>query len=182
MRHVGPSRVELGTRTVFNLLGPLCNPAGVKHYMLGVFAREWVEPLAHVLHSLSAEAAWVVHGTFGENGGLDELTTTGTTYVAELKGGHVRPFQIEPADFKVDPADRSALLGGAPEDNARALRRVLEGELSPFRDVVIMNAGAALIVAGKTALTQDAADLARESIDSGRALAALDRLVQVSNG
>jgi anthranilate phosphoribosyltransferase len=182
MRHVGPSRVELGTRTVFNLLGPLCNPAGVKHYMLGVFAREWVEPLAHVLHSLGAEAAWVVHGTFGENGGLDELTTTGTTYVAELKGGHVRPFQIEPADFKVDPADRSALLGGAPEDNARALRRVLEGELSPFRDVVIMNAGAALIVAGKTALTQDAADLARESIDSGRALAALDRLVQVSNG
>jgi anthranilate phosphoribosyltransferase len=181
MRHVGPSRIELGTRTVFNLLGPLCNPAGVKHYMLGVFAREWVEPLAHVLHNLGAEAAWVVHGAFGDNGGLDELTTTGTTYVAELKSGHVRPFQIEPVDFNVDPADPAALRGGAPEDNARALRKVLEGELGPFRDVVIMNAGAALIVAGKAALTQDAADLARESIDSGRALAALDRLVQVSN-
>ena len=102
MRHVGPSRVELGTRTVFNLLGPLCNPASVKHYMLGVFAREWVEPLADVLGSLGAENAWVVHGTFGGRGGLDEISSTGTTYVAELKGGHVRPFQIEPIEFGVD--------------------------------------------------------------------------------
>jgi anthranilate phosphoribosyltransferase len=182
MRHVGPSRVELGTRTVFNLLGPLCNPANVKHYMLGVFAREWVEPLAHVLHSLGAEAAWVVHGRFGERAGLDEVTTTGTTYVAELKGGHVRPFQIEPVDFNVDAAAPEALLGGAPAENARALRGVLEGELGPFRDVVVMNAGAALMVAGNAQLTADAASLARESIDSGRALAALERLVAVSNG
>jgi len=182
MRHVGPSRVELGTRTVFNLLGPLCNPASVKHYMLGVFAREWVEPLAEVLGALGAETAWVVHGTFGERGGLDEVTTTGTTYVAELKNGHVRPFQIEPVEFNVDSAAPEALIGGAPEENARALRRVLEGELGPFRDVVIMNAGAALMVAGKAALTSDAASLARESIDSGRALRALERLVEVSNG
>ena len=182
MRHVGPSRVELGTRTVFNLLGPLCNPAGVKRYMLGVFAREWVEPVAAVLGSLGAEAAWVVHGTFGERGGLDEVTSTGTTYVAELKDGQVRPFQIEPIEFNVDPVAPEALIGGTPAENAHALRAVLEGELGAFRDVVIMNAGAALMVAGKATLTAHAADLARETIDSGRALAALERLVQVSNG
>jgi anthranilate phosphoribosyltransferase len=181
MRHVGPSRVELGTRTVFNLLGPLCNPAGVKHYMLGVFAREWVEPLAAVLASLGAEAAWVVHGTFGERGGLDELSLAGTSYVAELKNGSVRAFQVEPADFGLDPVEPEALLGGAPEENAKALRRVLEGELGAFRDVVIMNAGAALMVAGRAALLEDAAKLAREAIDSGRALNALQRLVEVSN-
>ena len=182
MRHVGPSRVELGTRTIFNLLGPLCNPAGVKHYMLGVFAREWVEPVAEVLGSLGAETAWVVHGTFGDRAGIDEISSTGTTYVAELKGGRVRPFQIEPVEFGVDPAEPAVLLGGAPAENAKALRAVLDGELNAFRDVVIMNAGAALMVAGKAALTQDGAKLARESIDSGRALRALERLVQVSNG
>ena len=182
MRHVGPSRVELGTRTVFNLLGPLCNPASVKRYMLGVFAREWVEPLAAALRSLGAESAWVVHGTFGERGGLDEITSTGTTYVAELKNGNIRSFQIEPIEFNVEPAEPEALLGGTPEENAAALRAVLGGDLGPFRDVVIMNAGAALMVAGKASLTADAASLARESIDSGRALAALDRLIQVSNG
>jgi anthranilate phosphoribosyltransferase len=181
MRHVGPSRVELGTRTVFNLLGPLCNPASVKNYMLGVFAREWVEPLAQVLGSLGAENAWVVHGSFGGRGGLDEITTTGTTYVAELKGGHVRPFQIEPIEFGVEPVEPQALLGGAPEDNAKALGGVLQGELGAFRDVVIMNAGAALMVAGKAALTAEAAAIARQSIDSGRALQALERLVEVSN-
>jgi anthranilate phosphoribosyltransferase len=182
MRHVGPSRVELGTRTIFNLLGPLCNPAGVRHYMLGVFAREWVEPVAEVLGSLGAETAWVVHGTFGDRAGIDEISSTGTTYVAELKGGRVRSFQIEPVEFGVDPAEPDVLLGGAPAQNAQALRAVLEGELGAFRDVVIMNAGAALMVAGKAALTQDGAKLARESIDSGRALRALERLVRVSNG
>jgi anthranilate phosphoribosyltransferase len=181
MRHVGPSRVELGTRTIFNLLGPLCNPAGVKHYMLGVFAREWVEPVAEVLGSLGAETAWVVHGTFGDRTGIDEISSTGITYVAELKGGRVRSFQIEPVEFGVDPAEPAVLLGGSPAENAKALRAVLEGELGALRDVVIMNAGAALMVAGKAALTQDGAKLARESIDSGRALRALERLVQVSN-
>ena len=182
MRHVGPSRVELGTRTVFNLLGPLCNPASVKRYMLGVFAEEWVEPIANVLASLGAEAAWVVHGSFGGRGGLDELSLTGISYVAELKEGHVRSFQIEPIEFGVDPVEPEALLGGTPEENAKALRRVLEGELGPFRDVVIMNAGAAFMVAGKAALTHDSADLARQSIDSGAALKALDKLIAVSNG
>jgi anthranilate phosphoribosyltransferase len=181
MRHVGPSRVELGTRTVFNLLGPLCNPASVKRYMLGVFAREWVEPLANVLASLGAEAAWVVHGSFDGRAGLDELSLTGTSYVAELKNGVVRAFQIEPIEFGVDTVEPDKILGGTPEENAKALRRVLEGELGPFRDVVIMNAGAALMVAGKAGLTSDGAKLARESIDSGAALKALDALVAVSN-
>jgi anthranilate phosphoribosyltransferase len=181
MRHVGPSRVELGTRTVFNLLGPLCNPASVKHYMLGVFAKEWIEPIAEVLGSLGADTAWVVHGSFGERNGIDEISSTGTTYVAELKRGRVRSVQIEPADFGVDPVEPEALLGGAPEENAKALRDVLEGKLGAFRDVVLMNAGAALMVAGKAALTEDAAKLARASIDSGRALKALERLVEVSN-
>lgn len=180
MRHVGPSRVELGTRTVFNLLGPLCNPARVKRYMLGVFAEEWVEPIANVLAALGAEAAWVVSGSFGERG-VDELTLTGVSYVAELKNGRVRVFQVEPKEFGVDVAEPQALLGGAPEENAKALRSVLEGEKGPFRDVVIMNAGAALIVAGKASLTADAAKLARESIDSGKALKALDGLIAVSN-
>jgi anthranilate phosphoribosyltransferase len=182
MRHVGPSRVELGTRTIFNLLGPLCNPASVRRYMLGVFAKEWVEPVARVLGSLGAETAWVVHGSFGERNGIDEISSTGTTYVTELKRGHVRSFQIEPAEFGVVPAEPEALLGGAPEENAKALRGVLEGTLGAFRDVVIMNAGAALMVAGRAALTEDAAKLARSSIDSGRALKALERLVAVSNG
>jgi anthranilate phosphoribosyltransferase len=181
MRHVGPSRAELGTRTVFNLLGPLCNPASVKHYMLGVFAREWVEPLAEVLGSLGAESAWVVHGTFGDRTGIDEISSTGTTYVAELKNGRVRPFQIEPMEFGVDVADPEQLLGGAPPENARALRAALSGELGPFRDVVVMNAAAALMVAGKAALVAEGASLARESIDSGRALQALEHLVEVSN-
>jgi anthranilate phosphoribosyltransferase len=182
MRHVGPSRVELGTRTVFNLLGPLCNPASVKRYMLGVFAREWVEPIAEVLASLGAERAWVVHGSFGDSGGIDELSLTGTSYVAELRGGNVRSFQIEPSDFDVDEVTPEELLGGTPEENARALREVLEGELNAFRDVAIMNAGAALMVAGKAELTEDATTLARHSIESGQALKALERLVEVSNG
>ena len=182
MKHVGPSRAELGTRTVFNLLGPLCNPASVKRYMLGVFAQEWVEPIANVLHSLGAEAAWVVHGSFGGRAGVDELTLTGTSYVAELKEGRVRSFQVEPAEFGVDPVEPEELLGGAPEENAKALRGVLEGELGPFRDVVIMNAGAGFLAAGRTALLSDAAELARFSIDSGAALKALDTLVAVSNG
>jgi anthranilate phosphoribosyltransferase len=180
MRHVGPSRVELGTRTVFNLLGPLCNPASVKHYMLGVFAREWVEPLAEVLGALGAETAWVVHGTFGERG-VDEISSTGTTYAAELKNGHVRPFQLEPQEFGIEMVEPEALLGGTPEHNAQALRNVLEGAPGAFRDIVLMNAAAAFVVVGKTALIADGVALARKSIDSGDALRALDRLVAVSN-
>ena len=177
MRHVGPSRVELGTRTIFNLLGPLCNPAKVTRYMLGVYAQQWIEPVANVLAALGAEAAWVVHGADG----LDEITTTGITYVAELKQGHVRPFEVHPDEFGVEVAEPEALKGGSAEENAAALRGVLAGELGAYRDIVLANAAAALMVAGKAQLLVDAVALAREAIDSGRAEAALHRLVEVSN-
>jgi anthranilate phosphoribosyltransferase len=181
MRHVGPTRVELGTRTIFNLLGPLCNPAGVKRYMLGVFSREWIEPLANVLATLDAEAAWVVHGTFGEEGGLDEITTTGATYVAELKDGKVRVFELHPDDFGLALARPGDLKGGDAKANAAALTAVLAGEPGPYRDIVIANSAAALMVAGKAELLADAVELARASIDEGKARAALEALVAVSN-
>jgi anthranilate phosphoribosyltransferase len=177
MRHVGPSRVELGTRTIFNLLGPLCNPASVKRYMLGVFAPHWVEPVAEALNALGAESAWVVHGADG----LDEVTLTGATYVAELKSGRVRVFEVHPDELGLEVTKPEALKGGTAEENAAALLAVLDGALGPYRDVVIANAAAALIVAGKAQLLADAAALARDAIESGRARNALDRLVEVSN-
>ncbi len=178
MRHVGPSRVELGTRTIFNLLGPLCNPASVKRYMLGVFARDWVEPLANVLSNLGAEAAWVVHGSDG----LDEITTTGPTHVAELKDGKIRTFDVSPADFGLTTASPALLKGGSSEENAVALKAVLAGDAGAYRDIVLCNAAAALIVAGKADNAGDGVRLAAESIDSGRARSVLDRLVEISNG
>ncbi|WP_026381914.1 anthranilate phosphoribosyltransferase [Afifella pfennigii] len=181
MRHVGPSRVELGTRTIFNLLGPLSNPAHVKRYMLGVFAKEWVAPIANALKNLDAEVAWVVHGTFGEDAGIDEISTTGRSYVAELREGHVRSFEIYPSEFEVDECQPEDLRGGTAEDNAAKLKAMLEGELGPYRDVVVANAAAALLVAGKADLVQEAADMAKYSIDSGKAKGALEALVRVSN-
>ncbi len=186
MRHVGPTRVELGTRTIFNLLGPLCNPANVRRYMLGVFSRQWIEPLANVLATLGAEAAWVVHGTFSgrggdEEGGLDEITTTGVTHVAELKDGHVRVFELRPDDFGLAVAAPAELKGGDSKANAAALTAVLAGEPGPYRDIVIANAAAALMVAGKAGLLSDAVKLAGASIDDGKARAALKALVAVSN-
>jgi anthranilate phosphoribosyltransferase len=186
MRHVGPTRVELGTRTIFNLLGPLCNPAGVKRYMLGVFSRQWIEPLAKVLSTLGAQAAWVVHGTFFEDGGgaeagLDEITTTGASYVAELKEGNVRVFELHPDDFGLAVARPGDLKGGDAKANAAALSAVLAGEPGPYRDIVIANSAAALMVAGKAGLLADAVELAGASIDKGKARAALEALVAVSN-
>lgn len=182
MRHVGPSRVELGTRTIFNLLGPLSNPASVKRYMLGVFDARWVEPLANVLQSLGAEAVWVVNGEFGPEGSLDEISTVGETHVAELREGSVRTFVVQPEDFGVSATTPDRLVGGTATENAEALREVLDGSASPYRDCVIANAGAALIVAGRAETPAEAATLAAESIDSGAAHRALDRLVAVSNG
>jgi anthranilate phosphoribosyltransferase len=177
MKHVGPTRVELGTRTIFNLLGPLSNPAGVKRQLLGVFAPEWVEPLAHVLQDLGCEAAWVVHGD-----GLDEMTLTGATKVAELKNGVVRTFEITPEDAGLPRADAAALKGGDAEHNAGALRALLDGTAGAYRDITLLNAAAALIIAGKADTLKDGVALAAQSIDSGKAKAALDRLVAVSNG
>lgn len=176
MRHVGPSRVELGTRTIFNLLGPLSNPAGVKRQLVGVFAPQWVEPLAHVLNDLGAEAVWVVHGD-----GLDEMTTAGPTKVAELRDGKVRMFDVAPDDAGLAKAQAQDLKGGDAEHNAVALKSVLEGVAGPYRDISVLNAAGALVVAGKAADLKEGAGIAGKSIDSGAALAALDKLVSVSN-
>ena len=176
MRHVGPTRVELGTRTIFNLLGPLTNPAGVKRLMVGVFAPEWCEPLARTLGNLGTEAAWVVHGD-----GLDEVTTTGSTTVARLRDGEVDTFTIEPADANLSRATIDALKGGDAEANASALRSVLDGHGGPYRDIVLINAAAALVVADRVPTLADGAALAADAIDRGAARAALDRLLKVSN-
>jgi anthranilate phosphoribosyltransferase len=177
MKHVGPARVELGTRTIFNLLGPLSNPAGVKRQMVGVFARPWVEPLAHVLGALGCERAWVVHGSDG----LDEITTSGPTYVASLEGGKVTTFEVTPEQAGLKRAATADLKGADAAHNAEALRGVLEGKPGAFRDVAILNAAAALIVAGKAKDIKEGAQLAAKSVDLGEAKKRLDRLIAVSN-
>ena len=144
MRHVGPSRVELGTRTIFNLLGPLSNPAGAKRQLLGVFSPRWLVPLAEVLRDLGSESIWVVHGD-----GMDEVTTTGVTHVAALEDGKIRTFDLTPKDFGVDVAAMADLKGGDGIANAAALRDVLSGKRNAYRDVSLCNAAAALVIAGK---------------------------------
>ena len=176
MRHVGPSRVELGTRTIFNLLGPLSNPAGVSRQLVGVFAPQWVEPIAQVLKGLGAESVWVVHGD-----GLDEMTTAGTTQVAALENGEVRTFEIQPGAAGLARARPEDLKGGDAAHNARALRGVLAGEKNPYRDISILNAAGALVVAGKAVSLEDGVEKAAHSIDSGSAASALELLVHVSN-
>lgn len=176
MRHVGPTRVELGTRTIFNLLGPLSNPAGIKRQLVGVFSLDWVEPIAHVLKQLGTERAWVVHGE-----GLDEMTTAGTTHVAALEDGAVRTFTVTPEEVGLQRAEMAALKGGDAEHNARALRAVLEGARNAYRDIAVLNAAGALVVAGKADGLADAVALASSAIDEGRALATLEKLVAVSN-
>lgn len=177
MKHVGPTRVELGTRTIFNLLGPLSNPAGATRQLIGVFHRQWVRPVAEVLAQLGSERAWVVHGSDG----LDEITTTGATYIAELKGGRVTTFDVLPEDVGLARADPMALKGGDPATNARAVREVLDGKPGPYRDIVTLNAGAALVVAGKASDLKIGIALAVATIDSGKAKAALAGLVDTTN-
>lgn len=176
MRHVGGPRVELGFRTIFNLLGPLSNPAGVKRQFTGAFAGEWIEPMARVLGNLGSERAWVVHGADG----LDELTTTGKSFVAELDGGRVRTFVVTPEDAGLARAAADDLKGGDRVTNAAAMVRVLSGDAGPLRDVTLFNAGAALIVAGRCATLKEGVALAAASIDTGRARAALRRLVAIA--
>jgi anthranilate phosphoribosyltransferase len=177
MKNVGPTRVELGTRTIFNLLGPLSNPAGVKRQMVGVFSRQWIEPLAQVLKNLGSEAVWVVHGSDG----LDEVTTSGATYVAALENGAVRTFEITPEEVGLPRVKAEALRGGDAKANAQALADVLKGKKSAFRDVAVFNAAAGLIVAGRAKELKAAVALAEKSIDSGEADARLQRLIKVSN-
>ncbi|QKC96859.1 anthranilate phosphoribosyltransferase [Mesorhizobium sp. NZP2298] len=177
MKHVGPTRVELGTRTIFNLLGPLSNPAGVVRQMVGVFLPEWILPIAETLKALGTEHAWVVHGD-----GYDEITTTGETQVAELIGGEIRGFTLTPEEFGLKRHTKDELRGGDAAYNAKALRDMLGGAAGAYRDTVLMNAGAGLVIAGKATTLGDGIALAAQAIDSGRALQVLDRLVEVSNG
>jgi len=176
MRNVGGPRVELGTRTIFNLLGPLSNPAGVKRYLLGVFDRHWVEPIAEVLGRLGATRAWVVHGADG----MDEITTTGPSFVAELADGAVRSFEVTPGDAGLAEATLDDLKGGSAEANADAIRYLLDGGEGPFRDVVVLNAAAALVVAGRCDGVAAGAVRAAEAIDSGAAKAKLETLVRIT--
>ena len=176
MRFVGPSRVELGTRTVFNILGPLSNPAGVKKQVLGVFSPDLLEPMAHVLKNLGSQHIWLCHGD-----GMDEITVTGTTKIVELKDGTIRSFNIVPEDAGVGRHSIDAIKGGDAKTNAAALQSVLDGDKSAYRDMVLMNAGAGLVVADIAKDLKHGAELAAESIDSGEANLALKKLVSVSN-
>jgi anthranilate phosphoribosyltransferase len=178
LKHWAPVRTELGFRTIFNLLGPIANPAAVKRQVVGVFSWQWVEPIAHVLCNLGAEHVWVVHG----HDGLDELTTTGATDVAEVKDGKVTVFEVTPADAGLTPAKLSDLKGGDEKHNAAAIRDVLAGKQTPLRDIALFSAAAAMIVGGKADNLKDGVALGARSIDSGAAGAALDRLVAITAG
>lgn len=178
MKHVAPVRADLGIKTVFNMLGPLSNPALVTRQLLGVFAAEWVKPFAQALRNLGSVSAWVVHGFDG----MDEITTTGPTTVAELKDGTIRVFEVTPEDAGLRRASIEELKGGNPAENAAAIRRLFDGEAGAYRDIVLLNTAAALIVSGKAATLKEGAATAAKTIDSGAAKATLAKLVTVSNG
>jgi len=177
MKNVGPTRVELATRTIFNLLGPLSNPAGVKRQMVGVFSRQWVQPLAQVLRNLGADSVWVVHGSDG----LDEITLTGPTFVAALERGEIRTFEVTPDEAGLPRCGTDGLKGGDADANAVALQSVLDGMPSPYRDVALLNAAAALIVAGRARTLKEGVEIGQKSLDSGAAAARLKHLVAISN-
>ncbi|GGG24341.1 anthranilate phosphoribosyltransferase [Chelatococcus composti] len=177
MRHVAPVRVELGTRTVFNLIGPLANPAGVRHQLLGVYSESWLQPLVEVLGSLGSQRIWAVHGSDG----LDEMTTTGPTSVVALEDGRIRRFTVTPEDVGLARATIADLRGGEAEHNAAALRAVLAGERTPYRDIAVLNAAAGLVVAGKVADLREGVAAAEAALNSGAARATLERLVAASN-
>ncbi|NWG24957.1 MAG: anthranilate phosphoribosyltransferase, partial [Pseudorhodoplanes sp.] len=167
----------LGTRTIFNLLGPLSNPASVKRQLVGVFSRQWIEPLAQVLKNLGSDSVWVVHGSDG----LDEITTSGPTYVAALENGKIRTFEIRPEDVGLKAVKPEALKGADADTNAVALTAVLDNKDSAYRDVALMNAAASLVVAGAAADLKGGFALASKSLESGAAKARLAKLVAVSN-
>lgn len=177
MRHVGPVRVELGTRTIFNILGPLSNPAGVTRQLLGAFSLSLLQPLAEVLRNLGSQRVWLVHGSDG----LDELTTTGPTHVVELDKGRIRAFTVTPEEACLPVARAEDLKGGDPAFNAAALREVLAGKRSAYRDISLLNAAAALVVAGKAEDLRAGVALAAKAVDDGAAAKTLDTLVATSN-
>ena len=175
-KYVGPVRVELGIRTMFNILGPLCNPAGVKRYLLGVYSKEWVKPMAEVLAKLGCEKAWVVHGADG----LDELSTTGENYVCEVNGKTIKELRVSPEDAGLPLATLEQLKGGEAAYNAKRLLALLQGQKDAYRDIVLFGAAAALLVAGKVSSLQVGVQKASEAIDSGKASQALEKLVRIS--
>ena len=175
-RHVAPTRVELGTRTIFNLLGPLSSPAQAPRQLVGVFAAEWVRPMAEVLGRLGSERAWVVHGA-----GLDELTNTGPTKVAALSNGKVDVFEVTPKDFGMPLARLEDIRGGEPQHNARLMQELLAGAGGPLRDVVLLNSGAALFVAGRAMTVEAGIELAAKSLDCGAARRVLQELIALTN-
>jgi anthranilate phosphoribosyltransferase len=176
MRHVGPTRVELGTRTIFNLLGPLSNPAGAERQLVGVFAPQWLRPMAEVLGKLGSKRAWVVHGS-----GLDELTTTGASQVASLENGKVTSFEVTPEAVGLKRVTVAQLKGGDPADNAATMRALLGGATGAIRDIVLLNTGAGLHVAGKARDLSEGIALAARTIDSGAARQALDKMIAITN-
>lgn len=171
MKNVAPVRRDLGFRTVFNLLGPICNPAGVRRQLIGIYAREWLEPVAQVLADLGTERAWIIHGSDG----LDELSTTGSTHVAMLEEGRITVREIVPEDVGIERSSLVQLRGGTAEDNARAIRELLAGKKSAFRDIVLLNSAAALVVAGEASNLRDGVARAAEAIDTGRAAGTLEQ-------
>lgn len=177
MRNVTPVRVELGLRTVFNLLGPLCNPAELKNHLIGVYAKEWVRPMAETLKNLGSERAWVVHGSDG----MDELTLSGPSYIAELKNGEIREFTLTPEEFGLTPAPVEAFKGLDANHNAIAMNHLLGGQRDAYRDIVLYNAAACLTMCGKASDMRQGIDLAGYAIDSGKAKTTLADLIRISN-
>lgn len=177
MRHVAPVRAEMGIRTIFNLLGPLCNPANTRSQLMGVYDKKWVRPIAEVLKSLDSESAWVVHGSDG----LDELTTTGVSYVAELKNGEIREFEVTPEEAGLARTTIEDLRGGDAPYNAARLMVLLEGRNDAYRDIVLLNAAAALIVAGKAENLRAGVAVAAHAIDNGDAMRVLENLKRITN-
>ena len=178
MRFVGPARKAIGKRTLFNLLGPMSNPAGTKRMLVGVNNDDWRHLMADAFAGLGVDHIWVVHGSDG----LDEITTTGPTFVSEVKDGNVTEFEIHPESYGIELTTIESLRGGHPAENAMALLGLLSGEHSDYRDIVRLNSGVALMIAGLAKDIPSGIDMAAESIDSGKAKAALGKLIEVSNG
>ncbi|MDJ0858756.1 MAG: anthranilate phosphoribosyltransferase [Dinoroseobacter sp.] len=176
IKHVMPTRAELGTRTIFNILGPLTNPAGVKRQLTGAFSRDLIAPMAETLKALGSDMAWLVHGSDG----TDELTITGVSWIAALEEGKVEMRELHPEDAGLPVHPFEAILGGTPEENGAAFRALLDGVASAYRDAVLLNAAAALVVAGKTADLREGAEMARASIDSGAAKSKVEALAALT--
>lgn len=176
MAHVGPVRAELGTRTIFNILGPLTNPAGVRRQLTGAFSRDLIRPMAETLGQLGSQRAWLVHGSDG----TDELAISGLSWVAALENGIVKEVELHPEDAGLPVHPFEAILGGAPADNARAFRALLDGTASAYRDAVLLNAAAALVVADAAPDLRAGVEMAADSIDSGRAKAKIEALARVT--